>query len=247
MQGAGSPLYALASVVDDIDHGVTHVIASHDLVATTAAQIPIYAALNAPPPVFVHPSTPHSKQGQTISRHLFSVRDLKARGIEPLTVASLLVTLGTPNGVVVRLALEELANRLILGELSGDAAAIEPGDFDALNPKVVRALPFKSVRRRLADMGLEEVTEPFWLAVRSDLDKLSDAEPWWRVVRGPCKPVIEDSAAATKSSGALPPGDWDETTWQSWKRMAGVAPNLAASPWIVSSASPSPALRKVPR
>ena len=106
MQDAGSPLYALASVVDDIDHGVTHVIASHDLIATTAAQIPIYAALNASPPVFAHPSTPRRKQGETNSRSLFSVRDLKARGIEPLTIASLLVTLGTPNGVAARLALE---------------------------------------------------------------------------------------------------------------------------------------------
>jgi glutamyl-tRNA synthetase len=121
-----------------------------------------------------------------------------------------------------------LANRLILGELSRAVADIEPGDFDALNPKVVRALPFKSVRKRLADKGLEEVSEPFWLGVRSDLDKLSDAEPWWWVVRGPCKPVIEDSAAATKASGALPPGDWDETTWQSRKRMAGVATKLGS-------------------
>ena len=226
MQGAGRALYALSSVVDDVDHGVTHVIASDDLVATTAAQIQIYAAMNAPRPVFAHVAPPLSKQGEIMSRRLFPVRDLKARDIEPLTVASLLVTLGTPHGVNARLALEELANRMILLELNGAAAAIEPSDFDALNPKVVRALPFKSVRKRLTAMGMEEVTEPFWLAVRPDLDKLSDAEPWWRVVRGPCKPVIEDSAAAARAAKALPPSDWDETTWQSWKRMAGVATKL---------------------
>ena len=226
MQGAGRTLYALSSVVDDIDHGVTHVIASDDLVATTAAQVQIYTALHARPPVFAHVAPPVAKEGETISRRLFTVRDLKERGLEALTIASLLVTVGTPHGVNARMALEQLANRLILAELGGAGTAVEPAEFDALNPTVVQALPFRAVHKRLAAMGLEEAREPFWLAVRSRLNTLSDAEAWWRVVRGPCTPVIEDPAFAAKAANALPPGDWDETTWQTWTRMVRMATKL---------------------
>ena len=228
LQGEARALYALSSVVDDVDHGVTHVVASDDLVATTAAQIQIYYALNVRPPVFAHVSAPVSREGETMSRRLFPVRDLKARGLEPLTVSSLLVTVGTRHGINARLALEELANRLLLAQLGGAATAIEPTEFDTLNPTVVRALPFRAVRKRLAAMGLEEVTEPFWLAVRPSLNKLSDAEDWWKVIRGPCQPVIEDPGVATKAANALPPGDWDETTWLSWKRMVGMATKLGS-------------------
>ena len=226
MQGNGDALYALSSVVDDVDHGITHVITGNEPITTTAAQIQIYAALNAPTPVFSHLPSPVTKRGDKVSRRMFSVRDLKERGIEPLTIASLLITLGTPRGVIARLSLEELANRLNLDELAGVANAILPGDFEDLNPKVVRALSFKTVRKRLVEMGLPDVNEPFWLAIRARLSMLSETETWWRLVHGPCQLVVEDPSAANMAASVLPRGEWDQSTWLSWKHTAGVATKL---------------------
>ena len=53
-RGDGSPLYNFATVVDDIDFEITHVIRAEEHLTNTAVQALIYQALGAPQPEFAH-------------------------------------------------------------------------------------------------------------------------------------------------------------------------------------------------
>ena len=65
-------------------------------------------------------------------------------------------------------------------------------------------------------MIVAEKAEPFWLAVRGNLDILADAAGWWRVVEGPLAPVIEDEALAARALDLLPDEPWDQDSWGRW-------------------------------
>lgn len=54
IRGDGQFLYTLASVVDDTDMSITHVVRGSDHVTNTATQIQIIEALGVTPPTFAH-------------------------------------------------------------------------------------------------------------------------------------------------------------------------------------------------
>ncbi len=60
--------YHLASVVDDIDMGITEVVRGADLLAPSACQISLFSALGATPPNFVHIPVISSQAGKKLSK-----------------------------------------------------------------------------------------------------------------------------------------------------------------------------------
>jgi glutamyl-tRNA synthetase len=82
-------------------------------------------------------------------------------------------------------------------------------------------MPFSEARDRLFLLGVsDERAEPFWMAVRGNLDRLGDAEAWWRiVVDGPKeKPEFsdEDIAFLRTAFDLLPEGPWGASVWKDW-------------------------------
>ena len=59
-----------------------------------------------------------------------------------------------------------------------------------------------------------------WLTVRGNLDRLSDAAAWWRIVKdGPQDAVElseEDRAYVRTALSLLPPDPWSRETWKAW-------------------------------
>jgi glutamyl-tRNA synthetase len=106
----GQVLYTLASVVDDMDMGITHVVRGSDHVTNTATQIQIIQALGGTPPAFAHHSLLTGPQGEALSKRLgtLSLRDLRAAGVEPMALLSLMARLGSSQPVVVAGSLDEL-------------------------------------------------------------------------------------------------------------------------------------------
>ena len=86
----GQVLYTFASSVDDIDMGVTHIVRGADHVTNTATQIQIMQAMGGTPPTFAHHSLLTGAQGEELSKRLgtLSLRDLRARGVEPMALLS---------------------------------------------------------------------------------------------------------------------------------------------------------------
>lgn len=219
IRGDGTPLYTFTSVVDDIDLGITHVIRGEDHVTNTGVQIQIFDALGAVRPRFAHHSLLVGSDGKALSKRLgdLAIEGLRRAGLEPMAVASHAALLGTPEAIVPYRTLTELASHVDLERVSRSPGRFDPADLEAINAKLLHALPYDDVAARLAAQGIRG-GEPFWLAVRGNLAKLSDAARWWRVVTGPLEPSgpvgAEDLLA--RAAALLPMEPWDETTFGSW-------------------------------
>jgi glutamyl-tRNA synthetase len=219
----GTYLYTLPSVVDDIDLGVSHVIRGDDHVANTGVQIALFRALGAEPPAFGHHNLLTTVSGEGLSKRTgaLSIMSLAEDGIEPMAVASLAVLIGTSENVAAVASMAELAALFDPAATSKSAAKFDPTELMTLNRALVHAMPFAVVRDRLAALGVEgDRAEPFWNAVRGNLDRVADAGQWWRILReGPLeKPAFSDEDASFLAAAfdALPPEPWDRETWKAW-------------------------------
>jgi glutamyl/glutaminyl-tRNA synthetase len=114
----GRPTYHLASVVDDADLGITHVIRGKDHLPNERLHEQLARALGAEPPEYVHHGLLVGEDGTKLSkRHgAASLADLRERGIPPEAVRGYLEELGLPRGDVRyddarlrRLAIEAIA------------------------------------------------------------------------------------------------------------------------------------------
>lgn len=215
----GAFLYTLPSVVDDADLAITHVIRGEDHVVNTAAQIEIFEALGAVVPAFAHYPMILDADGGPLSKRLGSLglADLRAQGIDPMALNSLMAKIGTSDPVEARRTLEELAAEFAFGKISPSPARLDPEDLKRLTVKLLHLKPYAEVADR-APGG-----EAFWLAIRDNLESLDDAAGWWRAVSEPLDPASADPAVLTAAAELLPPGEPDEATWQPWTKAVSAA------------------------
>jgi glutamyl-tRNA synthetase len=213
----GTPLYTFTSVVDDIETKITHIIRGEDHITNTGVQMDIFAALGANPAAlgFAHLPLLTDSDGSKLSKRLDSLtlRTLRHDGVEPLAITAYLACLGTSDDPLP-LPLPELAARFDLTHVSHSAARFDISQLLALNRRVLHGLEFAAVADRLP----EGATETFWLAVRGNLDLLSEARGWWDVVAGEIVPPPMDGEGdfLRQAAQILPPEPWDREVWRAW-------------------------------
>jgi glutamyl-tRNA synthetase len=80
-----TPSYQLATVVDEIDFGITEVVRGADLIKSTFRQLLLFDALNARPPRYFHAPLLLDDKGERLAkRHdALALRTLRARGKTP--------------------------------------------------------------------------------------------------------------------------------------------------------------------
>jgi glutamyl-tRNA synthetase len=215
----GSYLYTVTSVIDDADLGVTHVIRGEDHVTNTAVQIEIFEALDAKTPVFAHHNLLTAAGGEGLSKRTgaLSLRSLREQGFEPMAVASLAVLIGSSESVQPVASLDELAGLIDLDKLSRAPATFDPVELEHLNHRLVTDLPYPAVADRLKGLGIAG-GEPFWLAVRPNLNKVPDALEWWDRIEGPVNVDVPpgDRDFLEAAAGILPPEPWSQETYAPW-------------------------------
>ena len=88
----GRVIYTLASVVDDIDFDITHILRGEDHMTNSAAQIQLFEALGSAAPNLGHLSLLTDISGAGLSKRLgsLSLKDLRNEGIHPMAISSLL-------------------------------------------------------------------------------------------------------------------------------------------------------------
>ncbi|MEZ5813819.1 MAG: glutamate--tRNA ligase [Alphaproteobacteria bacterium] len=217
----GQPLYHLCSVIDDIDFDITHVVRGEDHVSNTAAHIQMFEALGATPPEFAHNALISDAEGGKLSKRLgsLSIKDLREEeGLEPMAVVSLLARLGTSDPVEAFATLEPLIESFDFSKFSRASAKFDPNEIFRLNAKIIHDTPFEDVNVRMAEMGLPDLDEEFWEAVRPNLERLRDIKDWWAVAKGPVETRIEDPEFITQAAALLPPAPWSENTWSEWTK-----------------------------
>ena len=114
----GSPTYQLASVVDDIDFGITHMIRGSDHRPNEELHRSLHRALGTEPPVYLHHGLILGPDGRKLSKRggLSRVADLREAGIPVEAVRAYLDELDLPRhdvhydpARIRRLAIEALA------------------------------------------------------------------------------------------------------------------------------------------
>jgi glutamyl-tRNA synthetase len=213
-RGDGSWLYLLPSVIDDVAMGITDVLRGEDHVSNTASQVQMFAALGAQPPRFAHEALLVGTEGK-LSKRLGSLgmQALRDAGIEPEAIVALLARLGTSDPVDPALDAEALAASFNLAHFGRAPARFDEADLHRVNAALVHRLPFARVSHLLP----EGMGEAAWEAIRPNLEHISEAAAWWRVVTGPVAPPVleaEDRAYLAQAADALASGaeDWKALT-----------------------------------
>lgn len=213
----GTILYTLASVIDDMDLGVTHIMRGEDHVTNTGVQLDIAEALGAKPDRFTFAHLPLllGHDGGKLSKRLGSLAlsSLRHDGIEPRALVGYLARLGTSDDPEAA-TMEQMIADYDISHVSRSAARFDPPQLLSLNRRVLHGMSFEDIRTRLP----EEADEVFWTAIRGNIDLASEIAHWWEVVHGNVVPPSQpdDREFLEQAKALLPQAPWDETTWKQW-------------------------------
>ncbi|MEM6439560.1 MAG: glutamate--tRNA ligase [Pseudomonadota bacterium] len=231
----GQVLYTLASAVDDGEMEITDVVRGADHVTNTAAQIQIMQALGHRPPRFAHHSLVTGPDGAPFSKRdaAVSLRGLRAEGLEPQALLSLVARLGSSDPVEPFETPAQVAAAFDISRFGAAPIKLDPADLEPLSARLLRARPYAEVAEGLGELGADPQTaEALWVAISPNLDRLSDAAEWIALTRDGAAPKIapEDAAFVRAALALLPPRPWDGSTWSAWTAAAKAAAAEAGAP-----------------
>ena len=219
----GRYIYTLASVVDDIDHGITTILRGEDHVTNSAAQIQLFEALGAQAPQMGHLALLAGADGEGLSKRLgsLSIEELRTNGMRSVAIASLLSRIGTSQPITAFASLAEVIDGFDIAHYGRATAKFDPSELAMINAKIIQSLDFADVADELADLAVTD--EAFWLAVRGNLEKVSEAADWWAVCNNDIETIIEDKALCDAAITALPDGLITSDIWKDWTKAISAA------------------------
>lgn len=223
IRGDGQFLYTPASVCDDIDFGVTHVVRGSDHVTNTATQIQIIEALGGTVPKFAHHSLLTGPQGEALSKRLgtLSLRDLREAGVEPMALLSMMASLGSSDAIELRKTVGEVADGFELDHFGSAPTKFDEQDLYPLTARFLHELPLADVASDVAAAGVPaELAEQFWDVTRENITTRKDLATWWDLFANGADPVIddEDKEFIAQAMAMLPEGPFDGETWGNWTK-----------------------------
>ncbi|MEQ6250572.1 glutamate--tRNA ligase [Sulfitobacter sp. HNIBRBA3233] len=217
----GQILYTLASVVDDTEMGVTHVVRGSDHVTNTGTQIQIMQALGGTPPAFAHHSLLTDPQGGALSKRLgtLALKDLREQGIAPQALLSLMSRLGSSDPVELRVEMQELIDGFDISRFGSAPTKFDAEDLKPLTARYLQTLPASAVAEDIRALGVPEAeVERFWAVTRENITTLHDLQGWWTLITEGAEPEVddEDRDFVIEAMSLLPEGEFDDNTWGDW-------------------------------
>lgn len=229
----GTVLYTFASVVDDIDMGVTDVIRGEDHVANTGVQIELFRALGAEPPRFAHHNLIIAASGEEMSKRkgTLSIRSFREAGAEATALAAVAVLTGTAEPVRPVQHLDAMIPLIALDKLSRAPTKFDPGEVMVLTAKTLHEMAYVDIAERLSAFALpQDEAEALWQAVRGNLAVLGDIAIWRDLVFGLASGAITEPDYMQVAITHLPAKPWDETTWSQWTEALKLATGRKGRP-----------------
>jgi glutamyl-tRNA synthetase len=217
----GQVLYTIASVVDDMDMGITHVVRGSDHVTNTATQIQIIQALGGTPPAFAHHSLLTGPQGEALSKRLgtLSLRDLREAGVEPMALLSLMARIGSSQPVALAGSLDALAEDFDLTHFGAAPTKFDEADLWPLTANVLQEMDVAEMAGTLAELGVpDDLARDVWEVARANITRRSEVAEWWQLFRDGATPLVddEDKDFVAKAFSMLPDPPYGPETWADW-------------------------------
>jgi glutamyl-tRNA synthetase len=157
----GTPTYMFATVVDDWEMGMTHIIRGDDHLSNTPRQVVVYEALEAPVPTFAHMSLIFGTDGKRLSkRHgATSVESYRDEGFLPEAMLNYLALLGwSIDGETTFFDRETLVREFDLSRVSTSPGVWDREKLEWMNGSYIRELSAEELVERLTpwliDAGL---------------------------------------------------------------------------------------------
>jgi len=221
IKGDGQILYTFASVVDDTEMAVSDIVRGSDHVTNTATQIQIIQALGGDVPRFAHHSLLTGPQGEALSKRLgtLALRDLRAQGIAPMAVLSLMARLGSSDPVELRGSVAEIVAGFDLSRFGAAPTKFDAEDLRPLTARYLAGLPLEAVAEEVVAAGVPDALAPaFWRVVHDNIATLAELPEWWRVFAGEVPGVVEpeDAEFVAQALMLLPDAPYDAQTWSTW-------------------------------
>lgn len=144
LRSDGTPTYHLASTVDDVDYGITHVARGEDLLPSTPKHILLTRAIGAEQPAYAHLPLLFGTDGKKLSKRYAAtaVDEYRKAGYLPEALFNFLSLLGWsigPERTVFTRA--EAVAAFDLPQVSKNPAVFDPDKLEWMNGEYVRALP----------------------------------------------------------------------------------------------------------
>jgi nondiscriminating glutamyl-tRNA synthetase len=149
----GAAAYNFATVVDDRDMRITHVIRGDDHLTNTARQLLLFQALGAPVPAFIHHSMVLGVEGGKLSkRHgATSVGDFRDLGYLPQALVNYLALLSWSHGEDEVLGMDRLVAEFELEKLSPSPVVFDQAKLDWLDHEHIMGLAPEEHEARFAE------------------------------------------------------------------------------------------------
>ena len=217
MREDGRVIYTMASVVDDIDHGITHILRGEDHVTNSAAQIQLFEALGAKAPTMGHMALLAGAEGEGLSKRLgsLSIGELRSKGMEPVAIASLLSRIGTADPVEAKTNMTCIIKGFDISRFGRATAKFDLAELEKINGQIIKEMPFDIVKDQLAasDVGGGAL---FWETVRGNITVVGEAKIWWDICTSEITPVIDSKQVTKTAAVLLPAGPIDASIWKMW-------------------------------
>lgn len=213
----GTLLYTLASVVDDLQTKVTHIIRGADHVTNTGIQIDLAHALGAQGNVFEFAHLPMlmDKSGVKFSKRLaaVSLRQMRRDGICAEPLVAYLARLGSKDNPELN-SFSWQAQHYDLSHISRSAARFDMHQLLSLNHKYLSTCDYEHVKDHLP----KGADETFWKTVQKNIELLSQTSAWYQIIHGDLLPPeqIDENDFLKLAAEHLPDEPWNNETWSQW-------------------------------
>lgn len=216
----GTPVFTLATAVDDLEMKITHIIRGEDHVTNTALQIQIMEALSGRKNdiQFGHLALISGSKGEGLSKRegSLSLVQLHRDGLEPMAINSVLSKLGTSDPISPHISLDGVLAEFDIHKFGRSTPKLDPEDLWQMNIKILQLYPFDKVKPQLEIMGLQGVTPAFWALIQKNIAKFQDVKEWWHICYGHKSFAEENKTLLEVAQHFLPPEPWDDSTFGLW-------------------------------
>ena len=223
LRSNGTPTYHLASTVDDVDFGITHVIRGEDLLSSTPKHILITEAMGRARASYAHLSLLMGPDGKKLSkRHGHTaLKAYRDEGYLAEAMVNYLALLGwSPGEDETIVALDDMINRFDLSTVSKNPAIFDTDKLEWMNGVYIRELDaglFVAAVRPLVEADLGRELDDAEVATLTEIAPL---------VQERTKLLQEVAPQVAFLFGDI---EYDEVSWQKVMTKDGAAEAVAAA------------------